>query len=77
LYRVNAVMDWLHAQKLTPARIHARVAALQDQFLDALAKLSLPALNLAQLIPARGQPRGNFLTFRTEQAGALYARLKA
>lgn len=77
LYRVNAVMNWLHAQKLTPARIHARVAALQDLFLDGLAKLALPALNIGQLVPARGQPRGNFLTFRTPQAGTLYAQLKA
>jgi len=77
LYRLNAVMDWLHTQKLTPARIHARVAALQDQFLDGLDKLSLPLLNSQLLIPARGQPRGNFLCFRTPQAGALQARLKS
>ncbi len=77
LYRLNAVMDWLHSQKLTPARIHARVAALQDIFLDALAKLSLPALNVAQLIPGRGQPRGNFLTFRTPRAAELHTRLKS
>ncbi len=77
LYRLNAVMDWLHAQKLTPARIHARVAALQDLFLDGLAKLQLPVLNVAQLIPGRGQPRGNFLTFRTPAAGAIDAKLKA
>ena len=77
LYRLNAVMEFLHAQKLTPARIHARVAALQEVFLDALAKLSLPALNVEQLIPGRGQPRGNFLTFRTPRAGELHARLKA
>jgi len=77
LYRLNAVMDWLHEQKLTPARIHARVAALQDLFLDALTKLSLPALNVSQLIPGRGQPRGNFLTFRTPKAGELHASLKA
>ncbi len=76
LYRLNAVMDWLHAQKLTPARIHARVAFLQDSFLDALTRLSLPALNVAQLIPGRGQPRGNFLTFRTRRAGELHAQLK-
>lgn len=76
LYRLNAVMDWLHAQKLTPARIHARVAALQDVFLDGLAKLSLAALNVEQLVPGRGQPRGNFLTFRTPRAGELHARLK-
>ncbi|GAC1625675.1 MAG: aminotransferase class V-fold PLP-dependent enzyme [Nevskia sp.] len=77
LYRLNAVMAFLQEHKLTPARIHARVAALQDLFLDALAKLSLPALNVEQLIPGRGQPRGNFLTFRTPRAGELHAELKS
>ena len=77
LYRLNAVMDWLHAQKLTPARIHARVAALQEQFLDGLDRLSLPALNGSLLIPGRGQPRGNFLCFRTPRASELQALLKA
>lgn len=77
LYRLNAVMDWLHAQKLTPARIHARVAALQDLFLDGLDRLALPLLNAALLIPGRGQPRGNFLCFRTTRAGELQQRLAA
>jgi selenocysteine lyase/cysteine desulfurase len=77
LYRLNAVMDWLHEQKLTPARIHARIAALQDAFLDGLAKLALPALNPELLVAARGLPRGNFLSFRTPRAGEIQQRLAA
>lgn len=77
LYRLNAVMDWLHEQKLTPARIHARVAALQDAFLDGLARLALPALNPEQLVTARGLPRGNFLALRTPRAGEIQQRLAA
>lgn len=77
LYRLNAVMRWLHAHRLTPARIHARVAALQDRLLDGLTRLPLAPFDADHLLPARGQPRGNFLCFRTPQAGALQARLAA
>ena len=76
LYRFNAVMDWLSGLGLGVDAIHAHVHALQRDFVDRLAKLELAALSPAQLIVPMEQPnRGNFLTFRTPEAGALHQRL--
>ena len=77
LYRFNAVMDWLDAQHLTPALIHAHVQALQQRFLNGLEPLRLDALLPERLIPQRELPRGNFLCFRHPTAGDCYARLQA
>jgi kynureninase len=73
LYRLVAVMDWMDGLGLTPALIHGRVRALQDQFLDGLGG---GALDPAWLTPPRGLPRGNFLCLRHPQAGNLHQRLK-
>jgi kynureninase len=76
LYRFNAVMDWLAGLGVSVDAIHAHVHSLQRHFADRLAKLELAALNPAQLIVPLQQPnRGNFLTFRTPEAGALHQRL--
>jgi kynureninase len=77
LYRLVAVMDWLAAQALDPALIHAHVQALQRRFLEGLEALRLEALAPQRLIPPPGVPRGNFLTFRHPQAAALHERLAA
>jgi len=76
LYRFNAVMDWLDGHRLTPALIHGHVEALQERFLLGLEQAGVEALSPARLVPPRGQPRGNFLSFRHERAGEVYARLQ-
>ena len=76
LYRFNAVMDWLAGLGVSVDAIHTHVHALQRDFVDRLATLELAALNPAQLVVPLEQPnRGNFLTFRTPEAGALHQRL--
>ncbi|HUP92991.1 MAG TPA: aminotransferase class V-fold PLP-dependent enzyme [Solimonas sp.] len=75
LYRFNAVMDLLQSLHLTPGIIHAHVQSLQVMFLDRLDKLWLKGLNSTFLVPPRGTPRGNFLTFRHPAAGELHRRL--
>lgn len=75
LYRFNAVMGLLEELHLTPALIHAHVQSLQVLFLDHLDRLGLETLHSRQLIPPRGTPRGNFLTFRHAQASALHEAL--
>jgi len=77
LYRLVAVLAWLDEQGVTPAKIHAHARALQEQFVDGLANLRLAALHPGQLVVPLGQTdRGNFLTFRTAEAGALHRRLR-
>jgi selenocysteine lyase/cysteine desulfurase len=68
IYRLRAVLVWLEATGITPADIHQRVTRLQEQFLS-----SSP--NLGELVPESGLDRGNFLTFRSAQAGDMYRAL--
>ena len=76
LYRLNAVFDLLEMLELTVAAIHARVRSLQDQFVDGLVGLKLAALSPGQLVvPQETANRGNFLTFRTAEAGDLHRAL--
>lgn len=75
LYRFNAVMDWLDAQSLTPAVVHAHVTKLEELFVAELEKASLP-LRASQLVVPLSEPsRGQFLTFQTPDAAAFHARL--
>ncbi|HEX4870995.1 MAG TPA: aminotransferase class V-fold PLP-dependent enzyme [Nevskiaceae bacterium] len=75
LYRFNAVMDWLLAEGLSPASIHAHVQQLQSELLARLEPLWLKGAHSTWLSPAAGQPRGNFLSFRHPQALTLQQRL--
>ncbi len=68
IYRLGAVLGWLDDLGLTPDDIHAYVVDLQTRFLEA-------GLELGELIPGRGLDRGNFLTFRSENAAQTYERL--
>ena len=78
LYRLNAVMDWVAELGVTVADIHAHVQGLQRDFIDRLARLKLTALHPDRLVvPMAEANRGNFLTFRTPDAGALHHRLLA
>jgi len=68
VYRMAAVLGWLESEGATPSGIHEYAVSLQDRFLA-----GAPALgDLLVDDPAR---RGNFLTFRSDQAGEIYQRL--
>jgi len=67
-YRLLAVLRLMEAEGITPAIIHSHVSALQHQF---LATCSMSG----ELIPADVRPRGNVLTFRTDEAGTIYHKL--
>lgn len=78
IYRLNAVLDWLAAEGITPAAIHAHALALQEAFVAGLPALGIPGLAPETLVvPLKAPSRGNFLTFRTPEAGALYEKLLA
>jgi kynureninase len=68
IYRMNAVLSWLAEERADPARIHDHAASLQAIFLESV-DIPWP------LVPPPGSPRGNFLTFRAEEADEIYRRL--
>ena len=68
LYRLAAVLRLMDEEGITPAVIHDHAGALQRQLLEA-------EVMPGELIPSVGVARGNFLTFRTDQAADLYRRL--
>lgn len=75
LYRFNAVMHWLSDEGITPAIIHAHAKALQQYFLQRVT--DCPLLERAKLVvPQDEMQRGNFLTFETPQAQAIYRDLQ-
>ncbi|HMB67747.1 MAG TPA: aminotransferase class V-fold PLP-dependent enzyme [bacterium] len=77
LYRLRAVQDFWQREGVGPGHVHAHSRALQDEFLRGLDAAAPAGLTADDLVPPReGTARGNFLTFRTESAGALYARLR-
>jgi selenocysteine lyase/cysteine desulfurase len=76
LYRFNAVMRWLDSKGIQVATVHAHAKALQQSFLQKVA--GHPAFGTSALVvPADEMRRGNFLTFETPEAQALYHDLKA
>ena len=78
IYRLDAVLDWLSAESITPAAIHAHALTLQEAFVDGLSALDIPGLAPETLVVPLTEPnRGNFLTFRTPEAGTLYEQLLA
>ena len=78
LYRLNAVLSWLDGLDLSVTKIHEHVHGLQREFIEGLQNLGKAALQSDQLVvPLSCESRGNFLTFRTEDAGGLYRRLLA
>lgn len=74
LYRFNAVMDWCRSLNLDPAAIHAHVEHLQQVFLCGR-NAATRALAQAELVPAAGLARGNFLCLRLRDAAHWCARL--
>lgn len=76
LYRFNAVQDWLAEQGLTVANALEHVRALERIFLAELDRLRAP-IHAGLLVVSDEETRGRFLTFRTNDAGAIAARLAA
>lgn len=74
LYRLNAVMDWRLKVGLTVERNRAHAHALQEAFIKDLPAGPLSADQL--VVPITNPARGQFLTFRTSEASAVYATLK-
>jgi kynureninase len=74
-YRLRAVQDLWLSLGFTPADGHAHAHALQRTFLDGLGAIELPGLSVDNLVVPDAAARGNYLTFRTAEAGALYRRL--
>ena len=77
LYRLDAVLGWLAELGLDAADVHAHALGLQQSFIDALSGLDLAALHPGQLLLPEPARRGNFLTFRTPEAGTIYEKLLA
>jgi len=78
VYRQIAVFDWLTAEGITAAAIHDHAVALQESFVTAMPGLGIPGLSAENLVvPLEESNRGNFLTFRTPEAGPLYEALLA
>ncbi len=75
LYRFNAVMDWLDAEQLTPAAIHAHAVRLQEVFMEELGKETLPLREHQLVVPLAEKSRGQFLTFESRAAADIHARL--
>jgi len=76
IYRMNAVMRLLADLGLTVEAIHAHVAKLQHRAIDRLTAHPLASLPIGSLLPpAEIEQRGHFLTFRTDRAEQLQARL--
>ncbi len=70
LYRLNAVMDWLHATGTDVKAMHGHCQRLQRLFLEKLTA-EKTKLSPRQLAVADETKRGRFLSFRTEDAGAI------
>jgi selenocysteine lyase/cysteine desulfurase len=68
VYRMNAVLTWLAEHGVTAAEISTHVQALQTRFLEG-------GVAPGHLSPEIGHERGNFLSFRTPHALALYHEL--
>jgi len=68
IYRLDAVLTWLESEAVTAAHIHSHAASLQERFLAG-------APNLGELLPPETHERGNFLTFRSDDAAETYGSL--
>jgi selenocysteine lyase/cysteine desulfurase len=65
---MDAVMCWLEAERVGPAEIHRHVLDLQERFLA-----SSP--DLGELLIEDPGRRGNFLTYRSDDAAGIYQTL--
>jgi kynureninase len=79
MYRLCAVLAWLAEKRLGIDDIHAHATAQMAHFLSRLAPLRLNGLTHTDLVTpfGDGAAHGNFLAFRTADAGAIQAALAA
>jgi selenocysteine lyase/cysteine desulfurase len=78
LYRMRAVLDWLSAEGIDAALIHAHAIALQERFATAIRDRPVGPFALEHLVMPLTEPaRGNFLVFEHPQAADWYRRLHA
>jgi selenocysteine lyase/cysteine desulfurase len=68
VYRMDAVLGWLESEGVGPLEIHRHVLGLQERFL-------VGAPDLGELLIDDRERRGNFLTFRSDDAAGIYHRL--
>jgi kynureninase len=74
LYRMSEVLGWMETRGISVEKVHARVLAMQQLFLDeieALETRSGGTCILPPLLNADPSHRGRFLTFVVENAAAL------
>jgi len=77
LYRLRSVLQWLRDKNISIADIHRHAHALQKRFVEGLGRHGKGRLNPDHLLVGIDEPRrGNFLTFKTAEAGALHDTLK-
>lgn len=78
LYRMRAVLEWLNAENIDAALIHAHAIALQSQFMSAMADHAVGPFAAERLVVPLSEPaRGNFLAFEHPDAAQWYRRLHA
>jgi kynureninase len=77
LYRFNAVQDWLASEGRTVPDMLAHVRAVERAFLAELDRSNDAPVRSSNLMVPDEEMRGRFLTFRTEQAGAITSALAA
>ena len=75
LYRFNAIQRMLKENGLTTALITARIAALQERLIDAIAGTALGGAEL--LNPIDGAPHARFLAFRSPNTQRWCSELSA
>jgi len=81
-YRMHEVLQWMHDNKITVKNVHNRVLNLHSLFLNELNNannnnnINNNNKNLPHLLVPNGENRGRFLTFITENAGAICKRLE-
>jgi kynureninase len=74
LYRFNAVMRWLSRERIDVPTIRDHTRALQERFVHGLdPAMGITARDL--VVPISEPSRGQFLTFRTDDAPAIHERL--
>lgn len=76
IYRLGAVLGMLEKEGIDAAKIRAHVRVLQRAFLRELGTVKLPFGEKDLVVPLSDERRGQFLAFRTKDAGAIQKKLE-
>jgi selenocysteine lyase/cysteine desulfurase len=76
-FRLNAVMELWDSLEVSVSDIHRHVRDLQDTYLRLADDAGLVKMSRTNLIPQSARERGNFLTFRLDDAGDVHEKLRA